>query len=620
VSAVGENSKGFWWVIGIPLVLYAVLTSSGSNTPTSLPQPTGTPPSPETGPIFVNITNTNPKVEKAIVHVVETDETDTFDQGLLSLTACTNGQYISVWAPGYYILTFPCVDGLTGPYNVQLEPINATDNSGYQWIDAGPNSTQPRNCAGCHSGTLPGLDEYHEWDKDGHSKVFVSPYFGTTYMGTNINGQQSQQIQWSILGDGQKIYPILDPMKPDYGAGYHLDYPVSNGNCAFCHVPASFPGTLQEMNISTLISSSLGKHVNAVTEGVTCDVCHKVTDVLVGKDQLPYDDRPGLLSMSIVRPVSDEIFAYGPLGYQSTLGANAKSTCYPVFSESKFCAACHYGKFANVEIYGSYKEWLDSSYSKKYVDSVSGTENSNYRSCQDCHMLYNQQIEGTFPSQRSACSDTNLEFRNFSHNMMNYGTDPDNPSREIPLLVKDAAQITLEPRLEAGQIKIKATVHNTGAGHKFPTDSPLRHLILLIEARDWRNNLLTQTGGPMVPVWAAPDYGGYAGEIYANILKDKDTNLAPTFAYWNPAETAWQGADTRLVPGVPAQSEYSFAAPYDRSARITAKLIYRKAFINVAYKKGWPLANLDVKVTEVVMECTGFGAVPENIECHVVQP
>ncbi|MDQ2691810.1 MAG: hypothetical protein M3Y68_07260, partial [Chloroflexota bacterium] len=186
--------------------------------------------------------------------------------------------------------------------------------------------------------------------------------------------------------------------------------------------------------------------------------------------------------------------------------------------------------------------------------------------------------------------------------------------------VEDAAEITLAPTLAGGQLHVKVTVVNKAAGHKFPTDSPLRHLILVVEARDWRGTSLTQSDGPRVPVWAAPDYGGYAGQIFANILKDKDTNLAPAFAYWNPVEAAWQGADTRLPPLTPVQSVYSFAAPYDRTATITARLIYRRAFFNVAQEKGWSLSDLDVEVSTVKVKCTGFGPEPQNISCEPVSP
>lgn len=207
-------------------------------------------------------------------------------------------------------------------------------------------------------------------------------------------------------------------------------------------------------------------------------------------------------------------------------------------------------------------------------------------------MLYNQQVEGTLPSQRSACSESNLNFRDFNHNMMNYGPDPTNPAREIPLLVKRAAAISIdEAKLEEGLIKFKVTVRNTGAGHKFPTDSPLRHLILLVQVTS-QNNWLPQISGPTIPVWAAQDYAGQPGQIYANLLKDKDTNQMPTLAYWNSAATI---SDTRLKPGEPVQSEYSFVAPSNGSVVITARLIYRKAFIDIARKKGWSLIDLDIE-------------------------
>jgi hypothetical protein len=611
MMAVGASGKDVVIIILFALLLYVLVTSSGATAPANLPQPTSTSSEPENGPTFVNITNTDPKVEKAVVRIVGTDKIDDLDRGALSLPICSADQQISVWAPGYYLQLRDC-DGTTMSYNVTLQPVDETDNTNYGWTGAGFASNTQNSCGSCHQGLA------QAWLKDGHSKAFTHVYFQTTYMGTDVYGNQSQQIKWDILEDGQKIYPLIDPLKPYYGPGYQLDSPVSNGNCVLCHVPAAHAGTRQEMDLSVLINSSRGAHLDAVTEGVTCDVCHKVTDVLVGKNQLPYDDRPGVLSMSILRPISAREFNAGPLAYQSIAATPAMSdpvipterTCYPIFSESKFCAACHYGKFANTLIYGSYQEWLDSPYSKP----------ETFRSCQDCHMLEKEQIGATLPMDRAACSGTNVNFSNFSHNMMKYKIDDENPTREIPSIVKEAARISLESKLEGGQMKIRVTLRNTGAGHKFPTDSPLRHLILLIEARDWRNNPLVQTDGPKVPVWAAPDYGGYAGQIFANILKDKDTNLAPSFSYWNPVENAWQGSDTRLVPGVDVQSDYAFAAPYDRTARITATLIYRRAFMNVVHQKGWYMGDLDVKVTQAILDCSGFGPPPENMVCVTVTP
>jgi len=295
------------------------------------------------------------------------------------------------------------------------------------------------------------------------------------------------------------------------------------------------------------------------------------------------------LSFSFARPHSGQRFYVGPLVDPKPealpiLDENEiNATCFPVFSESKFCAACHHGKFFDTVIYNSYGEWLESPYGQKNIVSGDGKvikENTNYRSCQDCHMLYPEQIEQTLPSERDACSKTNLNFRDFNHNLMKYGPDPDNPSQEIPLSVKEAATLTVQPIMEEGIIRVTVTVVNTGAGHRFPTDSPLRHLILLVEAKDQNGTLLAQMGGPIIPLWGgvgnqAEDYAGRPGEIYANILKDKDTNVAPTAAYWNPTQPISQASDTRLIPGQPVQREYSFTAPSYGSSLITVKLIYR---------------------------------------------
>ena len=205
-----------------------------------------------------------------------------------------------------------------------------------------------------------------------------------------------------------------------------------------------------------------------------------------------------------------------------------------------------------------------------------------------------QNVGDTIPEQRAACSATNQDFRNFNHNMMARGNDGS------PQLVKNAATVGLSARIENGRINVAVQVKNVGAGHKFPTDSPLRHLILLVEAKDQNGTSLAQMAGSVIPLWGGvggnpdEDYAGRPGEIYANILKDKDTNEMPTVAYWNPTIPAWGGSDTRLNPGEEVQSEYSFAVPSNGRATISARLIYRYAFIEIIRQKNWPRNDIDV--------------------------
>ena len=86
-------------------------------------------------------------------------------------------------------------------------------------------------------------------------------------------------------------------------------------------------------------------------------------------------------------------------------------------------------------------------------------------------------------SQRQACSANNVSFQNFDHNMMDFGLydDPDTLNDvEIPRMVKGAAEIKVNfdrQSPDSNSFDVTVTVENTKAGHKFPTDSPLRHLI-----------------------------------------------------------------------------------------------------------------------------------------------
>src|ERR1044071_2898021 len=142
------NASGFWEFLVIIFVLLGFITLSSRASRNlaagGLPQPTSTSNIPETGPVIVKIANTDPKVETAVVRTVGTDYTDDLDQNILSLPICSKGEYISAWAQGYYILTFPCVDGLSVPYTVELEKFYQSDNSDYAWLNAG-------SCKDCHS-------------------------------------------------------------------------------------------------------------------------------------------------------------------------------------------------------------------------------------------------------------------------------------------------------------------------------------------------------------------------------------------------------------------------------------------------------------------------------------
>lgn len=579
MSTAGERLSCLWRVmsIGFMLVIYAALSACSSDVAVAAPDP---------DEIIVKLRGLDPKIRTAIGRVIETGETATLQQGGLSFQACENGQSISVWAPGYYIQTLTCNGSIPGYYELSMDRLDAADNPNYQWISA----TDPAlGCAPCHSDGAE-LNEYLEWTPDGHTRTFASPLFWATYLGTNVNHVAGQKTIWGFSPDGSRYRLPPDPNQPDYGPGYQLDYPDSNGNCAFCHAPAAVGPTKDEVDLVPFINSLWAVQPTMATEGVTCDVCHKAIDVVLDEQGLPYVDRPGVLSFSFLRPNTGGQFVAGPWSHLTTSMPGIRRTCNPIFSQSSFCAACHYARFSGVEVYASYKEWLQSPYNKP---------DENFRSCQDCHMQVSGSVNWAAPATRGACSPESTSFRSFSHNMMRRDNVGD------PILIQRAATVGISAIREAGKIKVNVNVVNTAAGHKFPTDSPLRHLILVVEARDQNGVVLSQVDGPRIPDWGGTgsspqDYAGRPGLMYANILKDKDTSMVPAAAYWNPTMPAWQGSDTRLLPGQDTPSQYFFVAPSQGIAIITAQLFYRNAFIDILRKKG--LQPQDILVNWAVYE------------------
>lgn len=248
--------------------------------------------------------------------------------------------------------------------------------------------------------------------------------------------------------------------------------------------------------------------------------------------------------------------------------------------------------------------------------------------------------------QRQACSAANTKFQNFDHNMMNYG--PPGSAEQLPRMIQDAAEITLQfgsDPVGKDALDVLVTVINTRAGHKFPTDSPLRHLILVVEAVDRVHTPLMQVGGEKIPNWAGPgpvtpiqhvnrlkkagveDYSGQAGKVFANLLVEEETNLSPGIAYWNETKYAFidtstgETSDNRLLPQdpTPETSTYSFAMPDEGDVIVTVKLIYRYAFYDLLAWKEW-VDRPDIIVA--AWRCEGPPGQPEILResCKKIQP
>ena len=619
MSVIGANSRRFWRAMsfGFLLIIYVALISC---VPAATPpaEPTPTPPD---GTVPVTVLDENGKqIEKgAVVRISNSNQADDFDNGGLKIFSCDqNTQMIAAWAKGYEVALRNCNDP-----NIQLTPLNGHDNIYYSWISANG------FCINCHNGQIGNdYDEISEWQKSGHAKIFGQRYFETMYKGIDLSGHSSPTTQWKVVdNDLVRVPPAIDDRY--HGPGFKLDFPEQSGNCAYCHVPAAIPPSEASLDLSTLSPNPEG----ARGEGITCDVCHKVLDVILDDNKLPFLDRPGVLSFRFLRP-DNGVFMIGPFSnirtWDSATPNNHHLACSSIFSKSEFCAACHYGKFGDMMIYNSYGEWKASPFAATPADP-------SYRTCQDCHMSHmDVKAKDSSPSKRQACSESDPGFQNFDHNMMSFGTD-EKSGKEIPLMVKGAAKVAVKFKYEPDKknsLNVIVKVENTKAGHKFPTDSPLRHLILVVDAKDQLGTSLIQVEGERIPNWGGigrpimdslgiKAYGGLPGKIFANLLVEEDTNISPTAAYWNETKYAWvepkSNSDTRLVPDQEDRSDYYFTVPDAGDVKITVTLVYRYAFFDLIAQKEW-WDRSDIIVTSV--ECEGPPTQPDALaqSCKTVEP
>ncbi len=503
-------------------------------------------------------------VSGAIVRIQTTNEfTLTNNEGEFTFSELPFGESVSLsaWKPGYYIgggETFPVG---THDIRITLVPLTEEDNPAYLWISASADAGEAENCQNCHAGKENEPLPFDEWQRDPHAHSAENPRFLTMYSGTDMEGHQSPLTRYDFNPDYGRYTLPPDPNQPYYGPGYQLDFPGAAGNCAACHTPAA------------AVNAPYGTDPRAVSgagaEGVTCDFCHKVWDVKLNADGLPYPNMPGVLSFEFRRPPQGHQFFAGP--YDDV--APGEDTYAPVYTQSRYCAACHFGEFWNVQIYNSFGEWLASPYS----DSETG------QTCQDCHMPPRGNDHFVRFDKGGRQRDPSTVF---SHDMT-----------VTPALLQQAITLQAQAERLENQVTVTVTLTNTGAGHHVPTDSPLRQMILLVQA-DAAGTSLPLLNGPVLPEWAGVGdasqgyYAGLPGTLYAKTLQEMWTEVTPTGAYWNPTRIL---SDNRIPALESDTTRYVFdASPIAESSPITIRvqLLYRRAFITLRDQKGWDIPDI----------------------------
>lgn len=503
---------------------------------------------------------------------------------------------LTAWAPGHYIGATVIETGGEGDdatgnvrAEIQLNPHYTTDNFEYDWFEE-DGVEGSAACGTCHTA-------YTEWQEDAHGGAASNYRFFTLYSGTDVNDNKSPNT--TFTSQGTLAPPDLDA--PYYGPGFKLDNPERAGNCATCHTPmaAKLP-TSDGCSWSGCHSSTVAQYSDEIqpgasprymlgdaNEGISCEFCHKIGDVLLNEETgLPHSDSPGLLSLELHRPEAGHDLFYGPLDdVMRTDIPEARDSYLPLQSESEFCAACHYGVLGGVvgpramtggvEVYSSYAEWLESDYS----DPQTG------QTCQNCHMPRVKYDRFVFPEKGGRARD----YYEISNHHMLGGGDVD--------FLRSAVTMTTTASLEGDALRVTVDITNDGAGHHVPTGTPLRHLLLVVTATDGEGNPLPQAEGATLPDWAG-DHAGRAGKTFAKVVRDVSTGEAPTAAYWREIELV---EDTRIPARATDRSDYTFTmeAP---AAGVEVRLLYRRAYQQVMEWKAWPDADIAMAESSLRIE------------------
>ncbi len=195
--------------------------------------------------------------------------------------------------------------------------------------------------------------------------------------------------------------------------------------CLRCHAPI------------TQFNNDFDLEHDVTKEGVTCDFCHTVIKVSQKDGNYHYEFNLDRARM-------------GPLkNAESPLHRTAYSELH---TKSEFCAGCHeYTNKAGVKLLETYSEWKNGPYA------------SEGKECQHCHM---PMTEGFVVRRSVKQTEEGINF----HNLQG-GHSADK--------VKTAASVKIaKVQKFPGSVRITVDVTNIGSGHRIPTGTPSRELLL----------------------------------------------------------------------------------------------------------------------------------------------
>jgi tetratricopeptide (TPR) repeat protein len=359
-------------------------------------------------------------------------------------------------------------------------------------------------------------------------------------------------------------------------------------HCESCHTPvALFSGALTKAG-----PRQQAPFTELDDEGVTCTVCHSITEArLVGTGSYTIR-RPALLAREDGTPVYGEVSDAQIL---ADVPGHKRAVMRPLLRQPEFCATCHkvdappaLNGYKNVRGFSAYDEWQQSGASR---ESVGSFYRSGHRmDCRSCHMPKVESADdraakqGVIASHRWLAANTaaplfygqtrQAELTKEFLSSQVVGLDIFALRREATgerVAALDAGAANYAPLVAGEEMTAEVIVSNRKAAHSLPPEvRDLYELWVEFEAVDGAGRTIFHSG------FLKPD--GHLDEsahVYKTILLDQAGRTLTRHQIWTTTVKAY---DNTMQAGRSDVARFRFRVPPDAAGGVTlrARFNYRR--------------------------------------------